>query len=112
MPIPREEQESVQTCGYGQETMTFATTNPAHARHMQRLGVKPDRVSHIDREPVAWTFVCPAAWFALPRPKRKVSDSERQARSERAKTQLRKQKGAHHTEPPKSGLILAHTANS
>lgn len=101
MPVPREEQESVITAMWGADTITFSTSNPAHFRAMTKLGYAPTQTSRVvtawrdetkgkhtyrvaaEWDEVAWTFTLPAECFKLPRPKRKVSDAQRQAAGER-----------------------------
>jgi hypothetical protein len=107
MSVPRDEMESTIRLGYYDDELVFNTTNPAHARHMDRLGVKPFSVSRvataweevsvkrkgevvvergnpIEWDEVAWTFKVPADWFKLPRPKRQVSEAQRAHMSQMA----------------------------
>jgi hypothetical protein len=88
MPVPREEMETVIRLGYHDDELTFSTTNPAHHRHMERLGITPWRTDLHEKEIVSWVYRAPADWFKLPRPKKKVSDEQRQALSERMKARF------------------------
>lgn len=85
MPITLAEQETVIRVGARDTELTVSTTNPAHARQIERRGFTPERVGTSEGKPVAWTFRMPAEYFVLPRPKRRVSESQRAAAAERLK---------------------------
>lgn len=82
MALSREEQETIIRLGYNDENLTLTTTNPAHARRMEKMGFVAD-VSKIGGEAVSWIFRLPGDHFKLPRPKKKLSDLQRQAAAER-----------------------------
>lgn len=103
MPLPREEQETVVRIGFYDDTCSITTTNPTHAGHLMKRGLTPsisriptkwneteDKKGRIKREPVewedtCWNFTAPADWFKLPRPKKQVSEEQKQAARERMK---------------------------
>jgi len=86
MPVPRTEMESVVTMPWNDDEGTVSTTDPAHARAMEKRGLKPHRVSFEDAActiPVAWVYRFPASWFKLPSPKKRIGEEQRARTGER-----------------------------
>lgn len=101
MPLVREEQETTVNWEYASDTITVSTSYPPHMRALVKLGYEPkvsrvvtkwdvseDKKGRVTQTPaetdeVTWTFTLPSEYFKLPRPKRRVSEEQRAARSER-----------------------------
>jgi hypothetical protein len=81
--LTREEWETIIRLGWGESEMTLSTTDPKHARYMEKLGIEPYKVTCIDGSTSSWVYKLPADHFKLPRPKKRVSESQRVAAGER-----------------------------
>lgn len=83
MGVKRKAYDTTVNILRGDKEGIFSTSNPAHMRHMQRLGVEPHSVSFMDDKPVAWVFKFPSEWFKLPKGKKRVSDATKAKMRER-----------------------------
>lgn len=66
------------------EVMTVYTHRERIAKRLLRAGGTLKRDSRIDGEVVSWTVECPREWFREPKPKRAVSEAQREAARVRA----------------------------